>query len=151
MRNSALTLSLILSASLTTLPAIADEVWTAEGMEIFYEADLDNGMAVLNVDGEGKMFIQGLAGVYEDRGDYDGIWIANDDSGDCDVGIANPQTGEVSYSWGRLHMIFVDSDFPGRWVALGGECMEDPNDDPIIASPLVAKPFYSDPDRMVED
>lgn len=136
MKAQILTLAASAMITVSASPVLADEAWSVDGMTMYYEADLDNGMAVLSVPGEGKFFIQDLAGVYEGRGSYDGIWIAAEDYSSCDIAIVNPQTGEQSYSWGRVRMVFIDPDFPSRWVALGGECMEDPDEDPIVAMPL---------------
>lgn len=119
-------------------PALADEVWTAKGEEFFYETDLDNGVAVISHE-NGKMFIQGLAGEYEGRTEYDGFFIQERDTNQCDIGIENPQTGAVSYSWGRVHMVFIDPDFPSRWVAFGAECLDRELADPIFAEPVVGE------------
>ena len=127
-----------LAATMGSASALADEAWTAKGEEFFYETDLENGVAVIAHEG-GKMFIEGLAGEYEGRTEYDGIFIQGEDTNQCDIGIANPQTGEVSYSWGRVHMVFIDSDFPSRWVAFGAECLDRDLADPIFAEPLIGQ------------
>ncbi|MAK59643.1 MAG: hypothetical protein CMK09_01570 [Ponticaulis sp.] len=119
--------------------ASADEVWTIMGEEVVYEEDLANGMAVL-AHGDGKLFIQGLAGQYEGRGTYDGIFIDNSEFDVCDVAIVNPQTGESTYNWGRVRMVFIDPDFPSRWVAMGSECFGKPIEDPIVAMPVTGDP-----------
>ena len=123
----ALVLGIALSAS-------ADETWTIQGEQVVYEADLENGMAVLS-HREGRIFVQDLAGEYSGRGSYDGIWISYDDYDNCDVAIVDPMTGDTTTNWGRVKLVFIDPDFPGRWVALGSECFETPDDDPIIALP----------------
>lgn len=123
----ALVLGIALSAS-------ADETWTIQGEQVVYEADLENGMAVLS-HREGRIFVQDLAGEYSGRGSYDGIWISYDDYDNCDVAIVDPMNGDTTTNWGRVKLVFIDPDFPGRWVALGSECFETPDDDPIIALP----------------
>ena len=123
----ALVLGIALSAS-------ADETWTIQGEQVVYEADLENGMAVFS-HREGRIFVQDLAGEYSGRGSYDGIWISYDDYDNCDVAIVDPMTGDTTTNWGRVKLVFIDPDFPGRWVALGSECFETPDDDPIIALP----------------
>ena len=137
MKHHILTAGVMASALIAAPTALADEVWIIEGadMEMYYEADLPNGMAVLTVDDEGQLFIQDLAGEYEGRTEYDGVWISAYEDETCDFAIANPQTGELSYSWGRVKMVFIDPDFPSRWVAFGSECMDTPDEDPIVAIP----------------
>lgn len=124
--------------------AFADEVWATEIGDVIYEADLDNGMAVLSYpleDGEvrGLAYIAGLAGEYEGRTGYDGVWMEPAIPADegCDVEIAAPATGEVSNSWGRVKLVFVDPDFPGSWVALRGECFGEPTE-MLVGRPVTA-------------
>lgn len=126
------------AASTFAAPILADEAWTIYGEDIVYEADLENGIAVL-AHKDGKLFIEGLAGETTRRSEYDGIIIRNRDSKMCDVGIANPQTGEVSYSWGRIHMVFIDPEPPSRWMAFGAECLKKELKDPIFAEPVVGE------------
>lgn len=137
MKHKILTLGIVGAAMMAAPGTMADEVWTIEGldMEMYYEADLPNGMAVLTIDDEGQLFIQDLAGQYEGRTDYDGIWISAYEDDSCDFAIVNPQTGELSYSWGRVKIVFIDPDYPSRWVAFGGECMDTPDEDLIFAVP----------------
>ena len=120
------------------LAASADEKWTVQDEEVIYEADLDNGMAVL-AHKEGRMFIEELAGEYTGRGSYDGIWISYDDHDNCEVAIVDPMTGDTTKNWGRVKLVFIDPDFPGRWVAMGSECFETPDDDPIIGLPVTGE------------
>jgi len=134
MKTALLTAAAIALASAT---AHADEVWSTEIGEVIYERDLDNGMAVLSYpmgydDGmRGEAFIMGLAGVYEGRGRYDGIWVQAqmpDEPGLCPVAIAHPETGEPMYNWGRVELIFVNARFPAQWVAQRGDCFDTPSD-----------------------
>ena len=118
--------------------ASADEVWTSNGREIVYETDLPNGMAVWSFDGA-KLFIQGLAGQYEDRDTYEGIFVNDGDYQACDFAIANPQTGETTYNWGRIRVIFIDPEVPSRWVAMGADSFDDPVEDPIVAMPVTGE------------
>ncbi|MEO1661904.1 MAG: hypothetical protein AAFR51_13010 [Pseudomonadota bacterium] len=122
--------------------AHADEVWSTNIGDVIYETDLDNGMAVLSYPTEGDVrglaYLAGLAGEYTGRTAYDGIWMepATED-GTCDVEIAAPETGEISNNWGRVEVIFVDPDFPGSFVALRGECFDEP-DAMLVARPVTA-------------
>ena len=122
--------------------AQADEVWSSDIGEIIYETDLSNGMAVLSypTDGEvrGLAYVAGLAGQYEGRTGYEGVWMEPaTQSGGCDVEIAAPETGEISNNWGRVKVIFVDPDFPSTFIALRGDCFDDP-DAMLVARPITA-------------
>ena len=123
--------------------AQADEVWTTDIGDVVYETDLDNGMAVLSYPTDGAVrglaYVTGLAGEYTGRTAYDGIWMEPaTEEGICDVEIAAPETGEISNNWGRVEVIFVDPDFPGSFIALRGECFEEPD------AMLVARPVTPD-------
>lgn len=122
--------------------AQADEVWSTEIGDVIYETDLDNGMAVLSypTDGEvrGLAYVAGLAGQYVGRTAYEGVWMEPATTeGTCDVEIAAPQTGEISNNWGRVEIIFVDPDFPGTFVAIRGDCFDEP-DAMLVARPVTA-------------
>ncbi|MEM7330411.1 MAG: hypothetical protein AAF437_16840 [Pseudomonadota bacterium] len=129
-------------AALTFGAAHADEVWSTEIGDVIYEADLANGMAVLSYptdeETRGLAYIAGLAGEYTGRTGYEGIWMepATED-GTCDIEIAAPETGETSNNWGRVKVIFVDPDFPGTFIALRGDCFDDP-DAMLVARPVTA-------------
>ena len=130
------------TAALSLAVAHADEVWSTDIGDVIYETDLSNGMAVLSypTDGEvrGLAYIAGLAGEYTGRTGYDGIWMepASED-GVCDIEIAAPETGEISNNWGRVEVIFVDPDFPGTFVAIRGDCFDEP-DAMLVARPVTA-------------
>lgn len=122
--------------------AQADEVWSTEIGDVIYEADLENGMAVLSypTDGDvrGLAYVAGLAGEYTGRTAYEGVWMEPaSEEGVCDVEIAAPETGEISNNWGRIQVVFVDQDYPGTFVALRGECFDDP-DAMLVARPVTA-------------
>lgn len=134
--------SAILGVGLIAGLASADEVWTTEIGDVIYETDLDNGMAVLSypTDGEtrGLAYLSGLAGVYTGRTAYDGIWMEPaTDTGTCELEMAAPQTGELSNNWGRVRVIFVDADFPSTFVALRGDCFDEPSE-MLVARPVTA-------------
>lgn len=134
--------SVAMSVGAMTGLASADEVWSTEIGNVIYETDLDNGMAVLSypTDGEvrGLAYVAGLAGEYTGRTAYDGVWMEPaTEQGSCDVEIAAPETGETSNNWGRVRVIFVDPDFPGSFVAIRGDCFDDP-DAMLVARPITA-------------
>lgn len=129
-------------AALTVGVAQADEVWSTEIGDVIYETDLANGMAVLSypTDGEvrGLAYIAGLAGEYTGRTGYEGIWMEPaTEEGTCDIEIAAPEIGEISNNWGRVKIIFVEPDFPATFVALRGDCFDEP-DAMLVAKPVTA-------------
>ena len=133
-------LALLLSGA-----ASADEVWTTEIGEVVYDHETEDGHAVLTYPIEGSDvlgigYIAGLAGVYENRSAYTGIWIEPDGTGSpaCQYAITDPETGEPRQTWGQVEMIFVDPDFPGSWVIKRGYCFEP------VSELLVGKPVTAD-------
>jgi hypothetical protein len=134
-------------AGLCATLAMADEVWSSNFGDIIYERDLDNGMAVLSYpledyeDQRGLIYVFGLAGQYEGRGRYDGIWIEPFEMSDpklCEVAISNPETEDPEYKWGRVELIFANPDYPGTFVAQGADCFEDPID-VVIGYPVTGE------------
>ena len=137
-----LTSCLLMAGAVMAISAHADEVWSTNIGEVVYEADLPNGMAVLSYptdsDTRGRAFIAELAGEFTGRTGYEGVWIEADGAaGLCDVAIAAPDTGEQSRNWGRVRVIFVDPDFPSTFVALRGDCFDDPSE-MLVARPITA-------------
>ena len=130
MRNLVLALA---GMGLAALNAAADEVWSTPIGDVVYEADTPEGWAVWSypgLDARGTVYLKDLAGVYEERGAYAGIWEEPESSDIelCDVAITNPVTGEAHYNWGRVDLVFTEPDFPGGWVALRGNCFNQPSD-----------------------
>ncbi|KCZ54164.1 hypothetical protein HY29_15590 [Hyphomonas beringensis] len=131
-----------LCLGLVSQPALADEVWSTLVGDVVYESDTPEGWAVWSYEADSgpvKIYLKGLAGVYEGRGAYAGVWIAQDDPEIemCDVAIRNPDTGASHYNWGRVDIVFTEPDFPGGWVALRGNCFNDPTDY-LVGKPIVA-------------
>ncbi len=139
--------------------AIADEVWSTPIGDVVYETDLpEQGIAVwsypldqgaiIEVDNDaeegidpapnGRAFIYNLAGVYEGRGAYTGVWIEPEENTSelCDTAIVNPLTGDEARNWGRIDLIFTEPDFPGGWVAIRGDCFGNP-DQFLLGKPIV--------------
>ncbi len=124
--------------------AAADEVWSTEIGDVVYEIDLENGMAVLSypTDGEarGRAYLSGLAGVHTGRTGYEGIWIEDASQGElCEVAMVAPDSGESSMNWGRVRVVFVDPDFPSTFVAMRGDCFDEPTE-MLVARPVTAFP-----------
>ncbi len=148
MMNRLLKSTIAAAAALAiTAPALADEVWSTPFGDIIYEADLPNGMAVLSFPSfvedspRGRYYVAGLAGVYEERGEFAGFWIepTNDSLALCDVAVINPETGESSFTWGALELVFVETGFPSAFVARRGYCFGPPYET-MIAKPIVGDP-----------
>lgn len=123
--------------------AAADEVWSTEIGDVIYEIDLENGMAVLSfptgTEGvRGRAYLSGLAGVYTGRTGYEGIWVEpRTETGTCDVDMVTPDTGLASNNWGRVRVVFVDPDFPSTFVAMRGDCFDEPTE-MLVARPVTA-------------
>lgn len=134
--------ALVLGAAVSGAAA-ADEVWSTEIGDVIYEIDLENGMAVLSypTDDEavrGRAYLSGLAGVYTGRTGYEGIWIEPQTEAElCDVSMVAPDSGEASSNWGRLRVVFVDPDFPSTFVAMRGDCFDEPTE-MLVARPVTA-------------
>ena len=125
--------------------ALADEVWTTQIGDVVYERDLPTGEAVLSypagdMDARGLAYIEGLAQTYEGRGAFEGIWIEDDlpPADACSVSISDPETGAARNNWGRLELVFTEPDFPGGWVAIRGDCFNQP-DSYLVGKPIVAE------------
>ncbi|MEH6410481.1 MAG: hypothetical protein V7741_08145 [Hyphomonas sp.] len=125
--------------------ALADEVWTSQIGDVINERELPSGEAVLSypaADGEarGLAYIEGLAQQYEGRGAFEGVWIEDDlpPESACSVSIADPETGAARNNWGRIELVFTEPDFPGGWVAIRGDCFNQP-DSYLIGKPLIAE------------
>ena len=108
-------------------PAMADEVWSTEEYDVVYQED--RGQTAVWTYGaeetQGTIFIDGLAGVYEDRGTYTGYWVQPTSSRRCDT-FREGADGKPTYHWGRFEIEFIDSDFPSRWQAKFGLCDGEP-------------------------
>ena len=124
MKKSYFLLSLtVLACILVPQKALSDEVWFTEEYEVIYQEDR-NRTAIWsygNDDNNGLIFIDGLAGIYTDRGAYTGYWVQDSSSLRCDT-YREGADGEPTYYWGRFEVTFIDSDFPSRWHAHVGLC-----------------------------
>lgn len=126
-------------------PARADEIWLTDYGLIQWEASRD-AVAVLNLIGPNargpatlRLFVEGLgAHALGGRGTYWGYWTAQDGEVGCSAGLADPM-GTITPHWGRLRMVFLADAYPSPWVALLGECWEEP-DFRLVAQPLTNLP-----------
>lgn len=123
-------ISKLLSVSLLcvcgySVPSVyADEVWSTEEYDVVYQEDR-NKTAIWTYGSEdqviGTVFIDGLAGVSQDRGSYTGYWVQDSSSLRCDT-FREGADGKPTYYWGRFELKFIDPDFPARWQADFGLC-----------------------------
>ncbi|MEM9668418.1 MAG: hypothetical protein AAF950_05790 [Pseudomonadota bacterium] len=128
-------------------PAIADEAWriVGEPQTVVYEQDLEGTEIAVLKYGNVRLYIDGLAGVYEDRSKYyGGVWLADDDSlydnfhgAKCLTAMKVPGSEETREVWGRVALSFVKPDFPSPITIRTGSCFDE-GDYSIIAEPIVA-------------
>lgn len=93
-------------------------------------------------DNVGHLYIDGLAGEFGGNGPLDGYWsepdVSHDDEDDatliCPFAIIDSH-GRTTRNWGRLHIAFIDTDFPSDFILTRGRCFEDPHD--VIPGKLV--------------
>ena len=105
--------------------ALADEVWSTEEYDVVYQDERNRTAIWTYGDGIGTIFIDGLAGVYTDRGSYFGYWVQESSSLRCDT-FREDANGEPTYYWGQFEITFIDPDFPSRWEAMIGRCDLEP-------------------------
>ncbi|MBE9067600.1 hypothetical protein IQ260_13130 [Leptolyngbya cf. ectocarpi LEGE 11479] len=124
-RNPIFLAAALLLAGFTSQAALADERWSTEEYDVVYQ-DERNRTAIWTYGDEiGTIFIDGLAGVYTDRGSYTGYWVQESSSLRCDT-FREDANGEPTYYWGRFDINFIDPDFPSRWEAMIGLCDRKP-------------------------
>ncbi|AFY38701.1 hypothetical protein Lepto7376_2421 [[Leptolyngbya] sp. PCC 7376] len=115
--------------------ATADEVWRTEEFGVVYAEDRGSTAIWEYGGGFGTVFLDGLAGQYEDRGTYYGYWVQASSSKKCDT-FREGADGELTYYWGNVKVEFIDADFPSRWkLGLGlcdGERTIELNGTPVI-------------------
>ncbi|NEP59567.1 MAG: hypothetical protein F6K31_21580 [Symploca sp. SIO2G7] len=114
----------LLTCTVTSQQVLADEVWTTEEYNVVYHEDRNN-TAIWHYGQDGVIFIDGLAGVYTDRGSYSGYWVQDSSSMGCDT-YREGADGKPTYHWGRFEITFIDPDFPSRWQADISRCDGDP-------------------------
>ncbi|MGB3615322.1 MAG: hypothetical protein WBA10_16130 [Elainellaceae cyanobacterium] len=114
----------LLACTVAQQSALADEVWTTQEFDVVYEEDR-GGTAIWSYGDDGTVFIDGLAGVYSDRGSYSGYWVQESSSLQCDT-YREGADGEPTYYWGQIDITFIDPDFPSRWYVNIGLCDQEP-------------------------
>ena len=118
---------------------LADEVWDSNFGRVIYETDI-GPTAIWSYRTEhyvGLINLAGLAGIYTNRGSYEGYWVQNASEKRCDT-VRPTQNGATSNYWGRFHLTFIDKDFPSRWEATWSYCNDEMEDEKWEATPIVA-------------
>ena len=125
---------------LAAAPVSADEVWRNGTQTITYEADLEGTDIAVLRHNNSLLYVSGLAGVYEDRGTYRGVWIADDDSKysgfDCMVEIKRPGSDDTARVWGQVEVYFSQPDFPSTIAIVQGSCFRE-TEWAVIADPVL--------------
>jgi len=115
----------LLAAATLACPAMADERWSVDGGQSYYEAEVD-GVALFSfpyANGKGVIYIEGLVGNLDGRGTHAGYWIASGD-GPCTAMLTGPD-GFSSNNWGWATITFDQPTFPTAWTGAMGECNYD--------------------------
>lgn len=136
--NSFLLIFALLTCTFPFIPqrALGDEVWSTEEYDVIYQEDR-NRTAIWSYGRDGLIFIDGLAGVYTNRGSYTGYWVQNSSSLRCDT-YREGANGKPTYHWGRFAITFIDPDFPSRWHAHISLCDREPSI-PLNGKPVVTR------------
>jgi hypothetical protein len=109
---------------LTFAPSIAysDEVWNSNYGRVVYQSDR-NKTAIWTYP-KGSIFIEGLAGVTSNRGQYHGYWVGKSNI-KCDTS-REDSSGKLSNTWGRFSIRFTVPNFPMPWEAKWSYCEGEP-------------------------
>jgi hypothetical protein len=140
----------LLTVTFAPAKALADEVWSTEQYNVTYQEDRDRpaiwtyGPAETTL---GTIFIDGLAGVYTDRGSYNGYWVQETSSLRCDT-YREDANGDHAYYWGRFDITFIDPEFPSRWKADFGLCDQEPT---LTLTGTPVSPLFESPTESPTD
>jgi len=69
------------------------------------------------------LYVEGMPGPLEGRGQHDGVWIDPPGAAGCAVGLSGPD-GRQSHSWGRLQLVFDRPAFPSGFALQLGLCRD---------------------------
>ncbi|MCK5728070.1 MAG: hypothetical protein KAH08_02500 [Methylococcales bacterium] len=124
--NKTLVLLLFNVTLLISFNSSADEVWNSNHGKVIYSED--SGTTALwryNDNGRhgGIIYIENLAGVYSNRGSYEGYWAQDKGDVSCKTE-RDGVNGRTTAYWGRFHINFIDKDYPSRWQATWGNCAQ---------------------------
>lgn len=136
---------MLLLCAVAPTKAASEEIWLTEFGLLQWE-DNEGSTAIFNLIGTEasspgtlRLFIEGLAEhTYYGRSFYLGYWTATDGDVGCTVELTD-LTGTTTSHWGRLRVQFLSDTAPSAWVALMGECWQEP-DFHLTAQPLLVPP-----------
>lgn len=117
-------------AAIACQPALAAKVWDSNNLgTVVYQKDIGK-WAIWTFGNdpdhpEGKIYIQGLAGVDKGLGFYSGYWIRFKGN-ECDSPLTTLE-GTQSRNFGVFNIRFLDPNSPSRWTAQLGKCNEAPS------------------------
>ncbi len=96
--------------------------------EYIYELDASTNAVWKSKDGSIRLYIDGLAGVYQNRTIYDGLWVAYEDTPlhpPCPDGPAMDHLGNALATWGRLRIDWTQyGNDDQTWVMFLSRCNE---------------------------
>lgn len=125
-RNLILMTLVILTSSSIAENTYGDEAWKTEEYPVIYTEDRNNTAIWSYGDGQGTIFIDGLAGEVKNRSSYNGYWVQESSSLRCDT-YREGMDGKPSYHWGRFEIKFLNPDLPSYWQAKFGLCDQEPS------------------------
>ncbi len=131
---------------LTVAPniAFADEVWNSNYGRVVYQSDC--GKTAVWTYPQGTIFIEGLAGVFSNRGIYHGYWVGKSDI-KCDTA-REDGSGKLSNNWGRFSIHFTVPNFPMPWEAKWSYCESEPTFSWNGKPPRESYPNPATPEKM---
>lgn len=133
----------VLPIALLLLPSdvMADEVWDTSSGQVIYEAD-EGDVAILSYDTggaeRGYLYFPGLGGNFEDRGVFNGYWIAPGGGGESCGATLTGVNDVASTYWGRAMIVFHESGFPSGWTLMTGPCFAEPAA-PVVGTPVTGE------------
>ncbi|MEQ8652265.1 MAG: hypothetical protein RIC87_07355 [Kiloniellales bacterium] len=115
--------------------ASADEVYQVYAYddatlvdEYIYEDDVGTNAVWVSKDGSLRLYIEGLAGLYQNRSIYDGIWVEYGEGSiepPCPDGPATDHLGNQLSHWGRLRIDWTQyGNDDATWVLFLSRCNE---------------------------
>lgn len=127
--------------------AVADESYSTydaatgqRGGDIYYDTDYGNDAIWRSNDQSRYYYIYGMAGIYQNRGIYDGYWIDMRPSYsagaiNCPSGTAGDHFGNQYPVWGRFRLDWTQyGNNPQHWVMYTGQCDNELGSDGVITS-----------------
>lgn len=122
-------------AGIGSSTASADEVYQVYAYddatlvdEYIYEDDVGTNAVWVSKDGSLRLYIEGLAGLYQNRSIYDGLWVEYGEGSiepPCPDGPASDHLGNQLSHWGRLRIDWTQyGNDDATWVLFLSRCNE---------------------------